>query len=113
MSMKFVSATLAALLLLAIAGRAQTTAFTYQGRLNNGTNPATGVFDFRFQIYNGVGGVVAGPLTNAPVGVTNGLFMVTLDFGGNVFDGSPRTLEIGVRAFGDTNTYSVLAPRQP
>lgn len=111
--MKFVSATFAAILLLAITAHAQTTAFTYQGRLNNGTNPATGVYDFRFQIYNAGGGVVAGPLTNAPVGVTNGLFIVTLDFGGNVFDGSPRTLEIGVRAYGDTNTYSVLAPRQP
>jgi len=39
--------------------------------------------------------------------------MVTLDFGGMFFDGSPRTLEIGVRAYGDTNTYAVLAPRQP
>src|SRR5450432_211352 len=111
--MKFGSAMFAALLLLAIVARAQPTAFTYQGRLNSGTNPATGVFDFRFQIYNANSVAVAGPLTNAPVGVTNGLFMVALDFGGNVFDGSPRTLEIGVRVFGDTNTYSVLAPRQP
>lgn len=113
MSMKFVSATFAALLLLAMAARAQTTAFSYQGRLNNGTNPATGVFDFRFQIYNASSNVVAVPLTNAPTGVTNGLFIVALDFGGNVFDGTARTLEIAVRAFGDTNAYSVLSPRQP
>ena len=113
MSMKFVSATFAALLLLAMAARAQTTAFTYQGRLNNGTNPATGMYDFRFQIYNANSVVVGGPLTNAPVGVTNGLFTVALDFGGNVFNGSALTLEIGVRTNGDTNVYTVLSPRQP
>jgi hypothetical protein len=113
MSMKFVSTVFAVLLLLAMAARAQPTAFTYQGRLNNGTNPATGVYDFRFQIYNASSVVVAVPLTNAPVGVTNGLFMVTLDFGGAVFSGGALTLEIGVRAFGDTNTYAVLSPRQP
>jgi hypothetical protein len=113
MSMKFASATLAALLLLALAARAQPTAFTYQGQLINGTNPATGVFDFRFQIYNANNNVVAGPLTNAPTGVTNGLFTVALDFGASAFSGSALTLEIGVRSFGDTNTYTVLAPRQP
>jgi hypothetical protein len=110
-SMKFYFAAFAALLLFAIAARAQTTAFTYQGRLNDGTNLANGNYDFRFQIYNGGGAVAAGPLTNAPVGVTNGLFTVALDFG-NVFDGTTRTLEIGVRSFGDTNAYVVLSPRQ-
>src|SRR5450432_3449134 len=111
--MKFGSAMFAALLLLAIVARAQPTAFTYQGRLNNGTNPATGVYDFQFQIYNASSNVVAGPLTNAPTGVTNGLFTVVMDFGGNVFDGSALSLQIGVRAYGDTNIYTVLSPRQP
>ena len=27
---------------------AQGTAFTYQGRLNNGANPTTGIYDLRF-----------------------------------------------------------------
>lgn len=99
-------------LFLALAARAQTTAFTYQGLLNNGTNAATGSYDFRFQIYNASSVVVAGPLTNAPVGVTNGLFTVTLNFGASVFDGSTRSLEIGVRGYGDTNAYAVLSPRQ-
>ncbi len=115
MSMKFVSAAVAALLLFAIAARAQPTAFTYQGRLNNGTNPATGLYDFRFQIYNAGNVVVAGPLTNVPTGVTNGLFMVTLNFGGavSVFSGGALTLEVGVRTNGDTNIYATLSPRQP
>ena len=92
---------------------AQTTAFTYQGRLNSSNAPATGAYDFRFQVYNAGNSVVAGPLTNAPVGVTNGLFTVTLDFGPGVFDGSSRTLEIGVRTNGDPGAYVVLSPRQP
>jgi len=112
MPMKLTLYALAGILSLALAARAQTTAFTYQGQLSNSNGLATGSYDFRFQIYS-TAGVVAGPLTNAPVGVTNGLFTVTLDFGSGVFDGTTRTLEIGVRNFGNTNAYAVLAPRQP
>ena len=111
--MKFYFTTLAALGFAATALQAQTTAFTYQGELNVGANAATGVYDFRFRIFNASSGVVAGPLTNAPVGVTNGLFTTTLDLGAGVFDGNLRTLEIGVRDFGGTNDYTVLSPRQP
>ena len=99
---------LTALVLSATGLRAQTTAFTYQGRLNNNNATVTGAYDFRFQIYNAANSVVGGPITNAPVGVTNGLFTVTLDFGANVFDGSTRSLEIGVRTNGDTSAYAVL-----
>ena len=57
------------LLLSMLAGRlstafAQGTAFTYQGRLNDGANPATGIYDLRFTIYDaltGGGAVVQGP----------------------------------------------------
>ena len=110
--MKSFFTALTALVFVALELGAQTTAFTYQGRLNSSNAPATGAYDFRFQIYNAANSVVAGPLTNAPVGVTNGLFTVTLDFGPGIFDGSLRTLEIGVRTNGDTGAYVVLSPRQ-
>jgi hypothetical protein len=110
--MKFYFTALAAVVFSAISLRAQTAAFTYQGVLNNGSNAVTGDYDFRFRIYNAGSAVVAGPVTNAPVSVTNGLFTVLLNFNTNVFDGSLRTLEIGVRAYGDTNAYTVLSPRQ-
>jgi hypothetical protein len=108
----------AAFLFLVFSARAQTTAFTYQGQLISSNAPATGSYDFWFKIYNANNSVVAGPLTNAPVGVTNGLFTVTLNFGASVFDGSTRWLEIGVRSFNastnvNTNAYAVLSPRQP
>lgn len=92
---------------------AQGTAFTYQGRLNAGGNPATGIYDLRFTVYDASGGgnVIAGPVTNAATPITNGLFTALLDFGTGVFSGSPRWLEIAVR----TNTglaFSGLFPRQ-
>jgi len=93
---------------------AQGTAFTYQGRLNDGTNPATGIYDLRLTIYdstNSPGVIIAGPLTNATTTVNNGLFTVGLDFGAGVFTGPARWLEIGVRTNGSP-TFATLAPRQ-
>ena len=110
--MKFNFCAVTAFLFLALAAGAQTTAFTYQGQLNSNNVPVTGAFDLRFKIYDANNSVVGKWLTNAPVGVTNGLFIVTLDFGPGVFDGSLRTLEIGVRTNGNTNAYIVLSPRQ-
>jgi photosystem II stability/assembly factor-like uncharacterized protein len=112
MHMKFNFYAVAAFLFLALAARAQTTAFTYQGQLISSNGAVTGSYDFRFRIFDANSNVVAGPLTNAPVGVTNGLFTVTLNFGATIFDGSDRWLQIAVRAFGDTNAYTALSPLQ-
>ena len=72
---------------------AQGTAFTYQGRLDSGGSPASGIYDLRFAIYDAgtAGNLVAGPVTDAATAVSNGLFTVTLDFGAGVFTG-PRPL---------------------
>jgi Chaperone of endosialidase len=94
---------------------AQGTAFTYQGRLYDGTNAANGTYDFTFSIFDAASGGAqqGGSYSRPATGVTNGLFTVTLDFG-NVFPGARRWLEIGVR----TNTlvtgspFTTLAPRQ-
>src|SRR5689334_11236609 len=80
---------------------AQGTAFTYQGRLNDGSSSAGGTYDLQFTIYdstNNPGIILAGPITNAAVAVSNGLFTARLDFGAAVFDGGDRWLEIGVRS---------------
>ena len=91
---------------------AQGTAFTYQGRLNSGTNPAAGNYDLRFAIYDSLNaGTQQGSLlTNSATGVSNGLFTMTLDFG-NQFPGTNRWLEIGVRTNGN-GAFTTLAPRQ-
>jgi hypothetical protein len=94
---------------------AQGTAFTYQGRLNDGAGPASGNYDLRFAIYDATsnGNLIAGPVTNSPTAVSNGLFAVTLDFGGGVFTGPDRWLEIGVRTNRASPTaFTTLAQRQ-
>jgi len=91
---------------------AQGTAFTYQGRLNNGTNPATGNYDFTFTLYGSSSGatVLAGPVTNAAVGVSNCLFAVLVDFGPEVFTGESNWLSAAVRSNG-VGAFTLLSPR--
>lgn len=90
------------------------TAFTYQGRLQDGTNAANGLYDLRFAVYDSAGGSTQlGPtLTNSAVPLSNGLFTVTLDFGANVFTGNARWLETAVRTSG-IGDFGLLPPRQP
>ena len=93
---------------------AQSTAFTYQGQLTENGSPASGIYDLRFTIYDldTGGSVVAGPVTNSPVAVSDGMFTVTLDFAAGVFDGNDRWLEIGVATNG-SGVFTNLSPRQP
>src|SRR5882672_3197733 len=61
--------------LVTFDGNAQGTGFTYQGRLNEGENLASGVYDFQFTIYDsskGLEGIVAGPVTKSATAVNNG-----------------------------------------
>jgi len=92
---------------------AQGTAFTYQGRLNNGTNPANGTFNMMFTLYNTStgGSVIAGPITENAVAVDNGLFTAPVDFGPGFFTGAPGWLQIAVTTNG-SSTFTNLVPRQ-
>src|SRR5271168_3361697 len=78
---------------------AQGTAFTYQGLLNSAIGPVTGSYDLTFSLFTSPGGgtQVGSTETNLAVGVTNGLFMSTVDFGPGIFTGPPLWLGIGVR----------------
>jgi len=89
------------------------TAFTYQGRLTESGAPASGRYDFNFNLYSvsSGGAPAATGLTNPAVAVKNGLFTTTLDFGG-VFDGTIYWLEIGARTNGSATDFTVLTPRQ-
>jgi hypothetical protein len=91
---------------------AQGTGFTYQGRLNDGGSPANGSYDIAFSLYatNAEGVAFAGPVTNAAVGVTNGLFTTTVDFG-NVFTGASNWLAMAVST-NAANAFSTVSPRQ-
>src|SRR5262245_11081665 len=91
--------------------RAQTTAFTYQGKLTDAGNAANGLYDLQFQLFDDTDTQQGPTLTLDDVQVTNGIFTVQLDFG-DVFDGNARSLEISVRPGVSTGAFTVLGPRQ-
>lgn len=92
---------------------AQGTTFTYQGQLQNSGSPANGLYDFQFSLSNAPSGgsQVGSTVTELAVGVTNGLFTTTLDFGSR-FTGNPTWLAISVCTNG-TGSYLGLSPLQP
>jgi hypothetical protein len=97
------------------SANAQTTEFTYQGRLNNSGSAANGVYDFEFALFSSpTFNILLGTVARNGVPVTNGVFSVNLDFGSGPFTAinSDKFLEIRVRPAGGGN-YTVLSPRQP
>ncbi len=95
-----------------INAQALGTAFTYQGRLTDGGSVANGEYDFLFELYSGNDGSGLGrPVSKENVFVTEGTFTVELDFG-DVFDGTPLLLGIGVRPGNSSGAYTTLSPQQ-
>jgi hypothetical protein len=111
-------AALAAALGLALAGplpaaaQAVTSAFTYQGELRAGGNPASANFDMEFRLFNAAtGGTQIGPVvTRLNVPAVNGLFNVQLDFGPSQFAGDRQWLEVRIKPAG-SGSYETLSPR--
>lgn len=93
---------------------AQGTAFTYQGQLQSGGAPANGAFNFNFALYGVPSGgtPIAGPLIASNIPVSNGLFLVTVDFGQNVWNGQTNWLQVGAQAVGSSGGFATLSPRQ-
>ncbi len=84
-------------------------ALTYQGRLKDQGQPASGPYDMQFRLYAAdTGGT---PLATYPSGgpmavtVQDGLFTALIDFGIEAFNGERRWLEVVVEG-------TTLAPRQ-
>lgn len=101
------------LALLCWPAQAQTTAFTYQGKLTDSSQPANGTYDFQFKLFDALnaGAQVGSTVASNSVAVSNGVFTVTLDFGANAFPGAARFLEISVRQ--GAAAFTMLGPRQP
>jgi len=100
--------------LCCISVSAQTTAFSYQGRLNDIGVTANGNYEMEFRLFDAVnGGTQSGAAQPIPnVAVTDGSFAVLLDFGATAFPGANRFLEIRVRTGGNPNVPDCLEPRQ-
>ncbi len=75
------------------------TAFTYQGRLEDGNGPVTDTCDFEFSLWDaGVAGTQKGdsPQSADGVDVKDGLFTLPIDFGVGAITGDARWLGIKV-----------------
>jgi hypothetical protein len=88
--------------------------FSYQGRLNDGAAPASGQYDFQFRLFDAamLGTQILPTVTTNGVLVSNGVFLVTLDFGAGAFAGDARWLETSARTNGAVS-FTLLSPRQP
>lgn len=100
-------------LVSAFAVTAQTTTFSYQGKMTDAGVAANGSFQMQFKLYDSLSGgaQIGSTIADLPVTVTDGIFSVKLDFGANALSGADRWLEIAVR-HNSGESYTTLAPRE-
>lgn len=104
------------ILISAAAVAAQSTAFTYQGKLLDGGAPANGTYEMQFTLWNSAanGTQIGGVVGNSNVNVRDGIFTVPIDFGfiALAIDlQGLKYLEISVRA-NSADPFTILTPRQ-
>lgn len=93
---------------------AQGTAFTYQSRLSDNGALANGTYDLEFSLFDALNGgtQIGATLAKPNVTLSNGVFIVQLDFGANAFtSGGLRFLQIGVRKASTSDAFTTLSPR--
>jgi len=90
------------------------TGFTYQGRLLEDNQAATGPYDMVFTLFDapGEGGIIGAPVMLNNVDVVDGYFVSVLDFGSTAYGADARWLQTSVRPSGSTEDYTLLWPRQ-
>lgn len=105
-------AVLTILLLTGPTASAQTTSFSYQGRLADGAAGANGTYQFQFKLFDAAtgGNQIGATIADVNANVTNGSFAVQLDFGATAFNGGERYLEVSVRR-SPVDFYTLLTPR--
>src|SRR5437870_7103187 len=98
--------------LFATNAAAQTTAFTYQGRLTDGGTSANGNYDLQFVLWDSSSGgsQIGSTQLISTVAVSGGGFAVALDFGSNAFPVANRFLDISARVSG-ASAVILLSPR--
>ncbi|MGB9798869.1 MAG: hypothetical protein ACPLUL_02090 [Thermanaerothrix sp.] len=89
--------------------------FTYQGRLQEGGQPAQGYYDLRFRLYDAEeNGVLKAELLRENVAINQGQFNIALTFSSSAMSGEPGYLEVAVRPAEseDESDFTILSPRQ-
>jgi parallel beta-helix repeat protein len=101
------------LFFLSFPGFAQPgTAFTYQGRLADGSTPIEIAVDLRFSLYDAAnnGAQIGSSLEFLNTAYDGGIVQLDLDFGAGAFNGDPRWLNIEL-ANPTGDSYTTLTPR--
>ncbi len=100
-----------AVLWAAMASMALAGSFSYQGRLLDGGQPATGSYDLQFRLFDAASGgaQVGATVTIEDANVDAGLFTAALDFGAGVFTGADRWIEMGVRPGTESGAFALFA----
>jgi hypothetical protein len=112
--MKILTALLISLVISTANISAQSSAFTYQGRLTDAGAGPNVPFDFTFKLFaaSSGGSQIGIDVLRDDVQVTNGIFTVSLDFGSSPFTSATGNyLEIWVRPGTQTGSYTQLLPR--
>lgn len=103
------------ILLSTVSGFSQSSAFTYQGKLNDGGNPANGQYDLVFRLFgfDTGGSPLATEQIVENVPVSAGLFKVELSFDFPPFTTiAAQWIEVGVRPGASVGSFTTLTPRQ-
>lgn len=91
------------------------TAFTYQGRLLEDGQPATGTYDLQCKLFDSKtdGTQIGDTLVFEDGSSPDGYFDVHIDFGVNVFNGEERHIEMAFRPWDSTdpNDFVILSDR--
>lgn len=88
-------------------------AFTYQGELRQGGNPASGAADLRFRLYTAdiAGSQVGGEVAINNAALMAGRFTATVDFGATAFGSDARWVEVDARHPAGSGSFITLSPR--
>src|SRR5262249_32567856 len=101
-------------ILFSIPALAQTSAFTYQGRLTDGASAANGTYQMQFALFDAssAGNQIGSTITNNSVPVTNRVFTVSLTFGTAPFSAAADGwLSLDIRKATDPPGFTMLSPR--
>ena len=112
---RFLAVSVVSIFVGLVSVAAQTTAFTYQGQLNDGVSAASGTYQMEFRLFDALsaGTQIGSTITNNTVAVANGIFTVSLDFSSTPFTtGANRWLQVSVRKAADPPGFTTLTPRQ-
>ena len=77
--------------------------------------PVVTTADFQFTLHDAlIEGLQVGAMhPKDTVALVNGMFTLSLDFGGAAFNGEARWLQVAVRSPAGAGGFTTLAPRQP